>query len=155
MGALEKWPRTDSESYPDIVGRAFLPTCCSCPSPGTMRKAPNFQIAQQLCLEGVREPRVHNTGVKNVWGRRPHTFFALLLHNLGPQTPSGHNCCAILVFFILYLFTGLPGGVDNYSGYGQKAFVYEVPPWCSPRENARPRDVFSYVVTHAVVEFSP
>ncbi len=34
----------------------------------------------------------------NVWSRRPHTIFSLLLRNLGTQTSSGHNFCTILVF---------------------------------------------------------
>ncbi len=38
---------------------------------------------------------MHNKSVKNVSGRRPHTFLSLLLRNLGPQTFSGHNLCAI------------------------------------------------------------
>ena len=59
-----------------------------------------------MCPERVCGPRLRNQNVKNVWGLRPHTFFTLLLRNLGPQTPSGHNFCTIL---ILCIFRIVPG----------------------------------------------
>jgi hypothetical protein len=31
---------------------------------------------------------------KRVGSSAPH-IFSLVLRNLGPQTPSGHNCCTI------------------------------------------------------------
>ena len=44
--------------------------------------------------------------MKKVWDHRPHTFFSLLLRNLGPQTPSGHNFCAILILFVFRIVPG-------------------------------------------------
>ncbi len=55
---------------------------------------------------------MRNKSDKNVWGLRPYTFFTLLLRHLGPQTPSGHICCAILIYIIMLLI-GLLGGADS------------------------------------------
>ncbi len=51
----------------------------------------------KLCPEGVWGPEL--CSVKIVWGRRSHTIFPLVLHNLDPQTSSGHNFCTILILF--------------------------------------------------------
>ncbi len=37
---------------------------------------------------------------KNVCGLWHHTLFSLLLRNLGPQTPSGHNFGTMLIFLL-------------------------------------------------------
>ncbi len=66
---------------------------CSSPSPGTMRIITNSKIAQTLCPEALWGPILLDKSVKNVWGRRPHTCFTLVLRNLGPQTCSRHHFC--------------------------------------------------------------
>jgi hypothetical protein len=43
---------------------------------------------------------LRNKSMENLWGLRPHTFFTLILRNLGPQTPSGDNFGAILIFCV-------------------------------------------------------
>ncbi len=49
---------------------------------------------------------MRNESVKYVWGRRPHTFFILLLRNSGPQTSSVHhllhNFMFCFVFVVIY-----------------------------------------------------
>jgi hypothetical protein len=78
-----------------------------------------FKMMRTNCPEGVCGPRLCHTNVKHVWGLRPHTFSTFVLRKFGPQTPSGHNFRAILIYiFIFYIFTGLPGGVDNYNARG-------------------------------------
>ncbi len=47
---------------------------------------------------------MRNQSVKNVWGRRPHTFFTSLLRNLGPQDPLrthlSHNFNIYIYIFV-------------------------------------------------------
>jgi hypothetical protein len=69
-----------------------------------MRVVQNDKIAQTLRPEGVWGPSMRNESVNNVGGRRPHTFFSLLLRNLGPQSSSGPNFCAISRFFFCFVF---------------------------------------------------
>ena len=54
---------------------------------------------QTMSPEEVWEPGLRNKIIKRC-GLRPHTIFTLLLRNLGPRTPSGHKCCASLLFCI-------------------------------------------------------
>ncbi len=49
---------------------------------------------------GVRGPRVRNNSGKHVWGPRPRTILTFVLRNLGPQTLSEQNLCAILVYLL-------------------------------------------------------
>ncbi len=67
-----------------------------------------------MCPEGVWRPILRNQNVKNVWGLRPHTFSSLLLCNLGPRTPSGHNCCQILIFCFIRSVPG-DGLLQSYT----------------------------------------
>jgi hypothetical protein len=69
----------------------------------TVGKKQNIQIAQQLCPEGLWGRRLHNQSDKNVWGRRPHICFSLLLRNLGLQTFSG-----TILILLVYLLISLP-----------------------------------------------
>ncbi len=59
---------------------------------------------------GVGGAGVWNKRVKHARGRRPHTFVRLFLCNLGPQTPSEHNCRAIVIYtffdFLAYWGSG-------------------------------------------------
>jgi hypothetical protein len=77
---------------------------CSSPSTSTVRQTQYIKIAQKLCPGGDWEPRLCK---KNLRGRRPHTFLSLFVRNLGPQTPSGHNCCAILLPLLFTLHLGV------------------------------------------------
>ncbi len=63
---------------------------------------------QQLCPEGVWGPRLHHKCVKNVRGLRSHTFFTLLLGNLGPRTPPDTTVAQFYYFGICWkhLFRG-------------------------------------------------
>ncbi len=76
------------------------------PSPGTVRIIENIKIVQKSCPEWVWGPRLHNKGEKDVRGLRPPTFFSLLWRNLSPQTPSGHDFCAIIMFRIIRIVPG-------------------------------------------------
>ncbi len=112
---------------------------CSSPSPSTMRIIQNIYIVQ-MCPEGVRGPRLRNKSAKNVWGRRPHTVFSILLCTLGPQTPSRHNICSNLIFAFLdftwgwttsrkYTGTGTPRPAEivGLSRFGKGRAGREVP----------------------------
>ncbi len=81
-----------------------------------MAQVPASEIGfVQLCPEGVWGPRLrsesekHVWGEKNVWGRRPRTFFSLFVRNVGPQTLFGHNLCAIVMcfYYVVYLLAYL------------------------------------------------
>ncbi len=64
---------------------------CSCPSPRTVQIIQDIFVLRRICARrgpGGRDCSGHDT------------FLSIVVCNLGPQTPSGQNCCAILYLFI-------------------------------------------------------
>ncbi len=52
-----------------------------------LEQTKNVKIAQKLCPGGPGGPRSRNKSVKNVWGRRPHTFLTWYCAILTPGPP--------------------------------------------------------------------
>ncbi len=73
-------------------------------------KIQNIKIAQILCPEGSGG----RDCMKNIWGRRPHTFLICVLRNLGPQTPLRTRLLGNFGILVLFIdFLAYLGGVDN------------------------------------------
>ncbi len=66
-----------------------------------------------MCPEGVWGPRLRKQRENKLWGLRPHTFFSLLLRNLGPQTPLRTR---ILHSFDILYFSHGTWGWTQYLG---------------------------------------
>ncbi len=107
-----------SSLQPWTLHQSFLPRPpphrCSCPFPLTTREIQITDIAQILCPEGVRGPRLRNKSVKNVRGRRPSTFVYMFIAQSRPPDPLRTQVLhKVSVILFCGLFTGLAGGVVN------------------------------------------
>ncbi len=85
---------------------------CSCPSPGAVRKIQNIKLAHMLCPEGGPGAEIAQQKCEeSVRPKGPHVFYICIGQS---RSPDRDNFGQFQHFFVFYIFTGLPGGLENY-----------------------------------------